>query len=226
MANSEPPTAVEPKAGLLDPGFWKMVVVQCLRRKMPARLPHQSEKAVTNVVLETDRLQVRRLSTDDAGFLLTVFNDPAFLRFVGDRNIKTLDQARAFIESGPFESYRRFGFGHFVAALKSDRTPIGICGFVKRDALEDVDIGFSLLPEFRAQGYGFEAASALMAYGANTLGFRRIVAIASPDNESSTRLLGKLGMTFERMVKLSDDGETLSLYVWNRALDRATDCRL
>jgi RimJ/RimL family protein N-acetyltransferase len=168
------------------------------------------------VVLETDRLQLRRLSTDDAGFLLSVFNDPAFLRFVGDRKIKTLDQARGFIESGPLESYRRFGFGHFVSELKRDHTPIGICGFVKRDALEDADIGFSLLPEYRAQGYAFEAASALMAYGTETLNFRRIVAIASPENESSIRLLGKLGMKFDRMVKLSDEGEALSLFSWSR----------
>jgi RimJ/RimL family protein N-acetyltransferase len=171
---------------------------------------------VTNVVLETERLQLRRLTTGDAEFVIEVFNDPAFIRFVGDRDIRTVDQARDFIEKGPFESYRRYGFGHYLVTLKDDGTPLGICGFVKRDALEDVDIGFSLLPAFRAQGYAFEAASAVMAYGADTLGLRRIVAIASPDNASSIRLLGKLGLTFERMVKLTDQGETLSLFAWDR----------
>ncbi|MGH9383507.1 MAG: GNAT family N-acetyltransferase [Vicinamibacterales bacterium] len=175
---------------------------------------------MTNVVLETDRLQLRRLSIDDADFLLSVFNDPAFLRFVADRQIRSVDQARAFIENGPLESYRRFGFGHYLSALKPDGTPIGICGFVKRDALEDVDIGFSLLPEFRAREYAVEAASAVMGYGIDTLGFRRIVAIASPDNASSIRLLGKLRMTFERMVKPKDDSEDLSLFAWNQ--DRQT----
>jgi RimJ/RimL family protein N-acetyltransferase len=170
---------------------------------------------VTNVVLETKRLQLRRLTTGDAAFLIDVFNDPAFVRFVGDRNIRTLDQAREFIEQGPFESYRRHGFGHYVSSLKSDGTPIGICGFVKREALDDVDIGFSLLPEFRAQGYAFEAASALMEYGAGTLGLQRIVAIASPQNAPSIRLLQKLGLRFERMVKLTGEGETLSLFGWN-----------
>jgi ribosomal-protein-alanine N-acetyltransferase len=164
------------------------------------------------IVLETDRLQLRRLTRDDAGFLIEVFNDPAFVRFVGDRNIRTVEKAHDFMENGPFESYRRNGFGHYVAVRKNDCRAIGICGFVKRDALDDVDIGFSLLPEFRAQGYAFEAASALMEYGVHTLGFKRIVAIASPQNASSIRLLEKLGLAFERMVKLSEGGETLSLF--------------
>lgn len=173
---------------------------------------------MTNVVLETDRLRLRHLSTDDTGLLLKVFNDPAFIQFVGDRHIRTAEDARAFIETVPFESYRRYGFGHYASVLKGDDTPIGIVGLIKRDALDDVDIGFSLLPEFRAQGYAFEAASALMTYAANTLGLRRIVAIASPDNAPSIRLLGKLGLTFERMVKLTEDGETLSLFGWNAEL--------
>lgn len=168
-------------------------------------------------MLETDRLRIRRLSTEDAGLLLKVFNDPAFIQFVGDRHIRTVEDARAFIEKVPLESYRRFGFGHYASELKDDDTPIGIVGLIKRDALDDVDIGFSLLPEFRAQGYAFEAASALMEYGTNTLGLQRIVGIASPDNARSIRLLGKLGLTFERMVKLSEDGDALSLFGWSRA---------
>ena len=167
---------------------------------------------MTNVVLETGRLQLRRLTTGDAEFLIEVFNDPAFIRFVGNRDIRTIDQAKEFLEKGPFESYRRHGFGHFLVTLKDAGTPIGICGFVKRDSLEDTDIGFSLLPEFRAQGYAFEAASALMDYAVHILGFNRIVAIASPENASSIRLLEKLGLRFERMVKLSEDGQTLSLF--------------
>jgi RimJ/RimL family protein N-acetyltransferase len=171
---------------------------------------------VTNVVLETRRLHLRRLSTADAAFLVDVFNDPAFVRFVGDRNIRTIDQATEFIENGPLESYRRHGFGHYVAVRKSDDTPIGICGFVKRDALDAVDIGFSLLPAFRAQGYAYEAASALMEYGATTLDLPRIVAIASPDNTASIGLLQKLGLTFEGTVRLTEDGELLSLFGWTR----------
>ena len=170
---------------------------------------------MTNSTLETERLHLRRLTTDDAALLIDVFTDPAFMRFVGDRNIRTVDQAKAFLEKGPFDSYRKYGFGHFVVTRKLDGARIGICGFVKRDALDDVDIGFSLLPPYRAQGYAFEAASAVMAYGWETLGFQRIVAIASPHNDASIRLLGRLGLTFERMVKLSEGGESLSLYASN-----------
>ena len=176
--------------------------------------PGQPQKPLKDVVLETARLQLRRLTLDDAAFLIDVFNDPAFKRFVGDRNIQTVDQARAFLEKGPFDSYRRFGFGHYVVELKGSGTPIGICGYVKRDTLPDVDIGFSLLPPFRSQGYALEAASAVMAYGRDTLGFRRIVAIASPDNDASIRLLGRLGLSFEGRVKLSEKGEELNLYGW------------
>jgi RimJ/RimL family protein N-acetyltransferase len=171
---------------------------------------------VTNPLLETERLQLRQLTNDDAGFLVEVFTDPAFIRFVGDRNIRTVEQARDFLEKGPFESYRRNGFGHFVVTRKRDETRMGICGFVKRDALDAADIGFTLLPPFRAQGYAFEAASAVMAHGRDTLGFRRIVAIASPENEASIRLLVRLGLTFERMVKLSENSESLSLFGWNQ----------
>jgi RimJ/RimL family protein N-acetyltransferase len=176
--------------------------------------PDQPQKPVTDAVLETERLQLRRLTLDDAAFLIDVFGDPAFKRFVGDRKIRTIDQARGFIEKGPFESYRRFGFGHYVVELKGSGTPIGICGYVKRDTLPDVDIGFSLLPQFRSQGYAFEAASAVMAHGRDTLGFRRIVAIASPDNDPSIRLLGRLGLSYEGRVKLGSKGDELNLYSW------------
>jgi [ribosomal protein S5]-alanine N-acetyltransferase len=171
---------------------------------------------VTSASLETERLHLRRLTLDDAGFLIEVFNDPAFIRFVGDRNIRTIDDAESFLEKGPFESYRRHGYGHHAVIRKADSQPLGICGFIKRDALEDVDIGFSLLPPYRQQGYGFEAASAMMAHGRDTLGFRRIVAIASPDNDASIRLLGRLGLTYERMVQLSENGESLSLFGWTQ----------
>jgi RimJ/RimL family protein N-acetyltransferase len=179
--------------------------------------PDRPQKPVTDAVLETERLQLRRLTLDDAAFLIDVFGDPAFKRFVGDRKIRTIDQARDFIEKGPFDSYRRFGFGHYVVALKGSGRPIGICGYVKRDSLPDVDIGFSLLPPFRSQGYAFEAASAVMAYGRDTLGFRRIVAIASPDNEASIRLLGRLGLSFEARVRLNPAAEELNLYAWKEA---------
>jgi len=164
-------------------------------------------------VLETDRLILRRLSTDDAEFILQLLNEPSFLRFIGDKGVRTLRDARDYILNGPVDMYNRFGFGLYLTELKDGGVPIGICGLIKRDALEDVDIGFAFLPKFWAKGYAYESASAVMTYGKDVLGLRRIVAITSPDNHASAKLLGELGLQFERMVKLSEDAEEVRLFV-------------
>lgn len=163
-------------------------------------------------VLETDRLIVRRLSPGDAEFILRLLNEPSWLRFIGDRGVRTLAEARAYILKGPVEMYSRLGFGLYLVELKEEGSPIGICGLIKRDSLEDVDIGFAFLPEYWGRGYAYEAASAVMAYGANVLGLRRIVAITSVDNDSSARLLEKLGLRFEGMLKLSGDSAEVRLF--------------
>jgi RimJ/RimL family protein N-acetyltransferase len=108
--------------------------------------------------------------------------------------------------------YERLGFGLYLTVLKGENLPIGICGLIKRDSLEDVDLGFAFLPKFRGKGYAYESALAVMDYGKRTLGLNRLVAITSPDNYDSGRLLEKLGFKFERMVKLSDDSAEVSLY--------------
>ena len=163
-------------------------------------------------VLETDRLVLRRLSADDAEFILELLNEPSWLRFIGDRGVRTVDDARSYIVNGPMAMYARFGFGMFLTALKEGEVPIGICGLVKRDSLDDVDIGFALLPRYWSQGFAYEAASATMAYARDVLGLERIVAITTTDNHSSARLLEKLGMRFERMVRFPDDAEELRLF--------------
>jgi len=163
-------------------------------------------------VLETDRLNLRWLSTDDAGFILELLNEPSFLRFIGDKGVRTLDDARDYILNGPVNMYTRLGFGLYLTELKESGVPIGICGLLKRDGLEDVDIGFAFLPKFRGQGYAYESACAVMAYGKRTFGLNRMVAITSPDNYGSARLLEKLGFNFERMVKLSDNSAAVSLF--------------
>jgi len=154
-------------------------------------------------VLETDRLNLRWLSTDDAEFILELLNDASFLRFIGDKGVRTLDDARDYILNGPVDMYNRLGFGLYLTELKECGAPIGICGLIKRDSLEDVDIGFAFLPKFRSKGYAYESAAAVMAHGKTVLGLKRIVAITSPDNHASGRLLEKLGLRFERMIQLS-----------------------
>src|ERR1700756_4398209 len=156
-------------------------------------------------VLETDRLVLRRISMDDAAFIVQLLNEPSFLRFIGDKGVRTLDDARDYILNGPIASYERFGFGLYLTLLKSNETPIGMCGLLKRETLKDVDLGFAFLPQFWRKGYAFECATAVMSYGRSTFGLKRIVAITSPDNEASIAVLQKLGFRFEEMVKMSKD---------------------
>jgi RimJ/RimL family protein N-acetyltransferase len=153
-------------------------------------------------ILETDRLILRRLSVEDNEFILELVNDPLWLRFIGDRGVHTLEDARDYILKGPVAMYARLGFGSYLVERKSDGIPLGICGLIKRDALEDVDLGFAFLPEYRAQGYAYESAAAVLAYGQSVFGLKRIVAITSPDNDQSAKLLEKLGFTFEKMIQL------------------------
>ena len=163
-------------------------------------------------VLETERLILRWLTVDDGEFILELLNDPSWLRFIGNSGVKTLDDARDYILKRLVAMYERLGFGLYLTELKDGGVPIGICGLIKRDSLKDVDIGFAFLPKFRGRGYAHEAAFAVMEYGKRTFGFNRMVAITSPDNYDSAKLLEKLGFNFERMVKLSDDSEEVSLF--------------
>jgi RimJ/RimL family protein N-acetyltransferase len=166
-------------------------------------------------VLETDRLLIRRLSVDDADFILGLLNEPSWLRFIGDRGVRNREDARGYILKGPIDMYDRLGFGLYMTELKEGGVPIGLCGLMKRDFLEDVDIGFALLPGFWGKGYAHEAAAAVMEHGKGELGLKRIVAITNPENHSSMRLLEKLGLKFDRMVRATADGPELRLFVWD-----------
>jgi RimJ/RimL family protein N-acetyltransferase len=165
-------------------------------------------------VLETERLALRELTAGDAEFVLELLNDPAFIRYIADRGVRTLEQAREYILDGPVASYARNGFGLWLAVLKAGGTPAGICGLLRREGLQDVDVGYAFLPRYRGQGYAFEAAAAVLDYGRQALGLRRIVAIVSPDNARSIRLLEKLGLQFERMVRLPGDDEEIKLFAF------------
>lgn len=163
-------------------------------------------------VLETARLRLRQLTPDDAAFILGLVNDPSWLRFIGDRNVRTLDDARDYILKGPVASYEKHGFGLWLVELKAGGTPIGICGLLKRDTLPDVDVGFALLPKFCGQGYITEAGRATLVYGRAKLGLKRIVAITAPDNQASIRVLEKLGLRFEKVIQVPGYGSESKLF--------------
>jgi RimJ/RimL family protein N-acetyltransferase len=163
-------------------------------------------------ILETERLTLRQLSTDDAEFMLALLNEPSFIQNIGDRGVRTLAEASSYILNGPVASYTQNGFGLYLVVLKKTNESIGMCGLVKRDGLDDIDIGYAFLPKFWSKGYAVESALAVKAYAKNTIGLHRIVAITDPSNEGSIRVLEKIGLRFERMIKLSDDDIELNLF--------------
>ncbi len=166
-------------------------------------------------IIETKRLVLRRLSPDDAEFIVELLNQPSFLRYIGDKEVRNNTDAVRYIQNGPVASYEQLGFGLYLVELKDTGVPIGICGLLKRDSLPDVDVGFAFLPSYWSQGYAFESAAAVMTYGRQVLGSRRIVAITSLDNDASIRLLEKLGLRFERLIKLSADQSQVRLFGTN-----------
>jgi RimJ/RimL family protein N-acetyltransferase len=163
-------------------------------------------------IIECARLCLRELEPEDAPFILRLLNEPGFLRHIGDKGVRSLADARDYISKGPVDSYRRHGFGLYLTSLRQCGTPIGICGLVKRDTLEDVDVGFAFLSSHWSKGYATESAAAVLAYGAGTLGIKRIVAITATDNHGSIAVLGKIGLQFERRIRLAADGPELNLF--------------
>lgn len=163
-------------------------------------------------IIETNRLILRRFTEADSAFILELLNEPSWKRYIGDRGIDSLEAARHYIETGPMASYEQHGFGLYAIEQKVDSMLVGTCGLIKREGLDDVDIGFAVLARFEGQGLASEAAAATLAYVRDTLRFERLVAITSIDNDRSARLLERLGMRFEGMVRLSEDGEQLRLY--------------
>lgn len=163
-------------------------------------------------VLETERLALRRLHERDDAFILELLNEPGWLRFIGDKGVKTLEDARRYIAQGPVAMYERVGFGLWLVERKADATPLGICGLIKRDGLDDVDIGFAFLERHGSQGYAWEAASACMGHARDVLHLPRVVAITVADNHASIRLIEKLGLRFERTQTLPNSSEVLQLY--------------
>jgi RimJ/RimL family protein N-acetyltransferase len=162
-------------------------------------------------VLDTERLSLRRLSFEDATFIMRLVNEPSWLEFIGDKNVRSLEDARNFLSTGPIASYERHGFGLYAVERKADGVTMGMCGLIKRDTLPHVDLGFAFLPEYWGQGYAYEAASAVLAHGHRDFGLVRILAITSPHNESSIRVLERMGLKFERLLELTP-GDPVKLF--------------
>jgi RimJ/RimL family protein N-acetyltransferase len=161
--------------------------------------------------IKTARLGLRELGLEDDEFILELLNEAGFIRFIGDKGVRTAADARDYIRQGPMDSYSRNGFGLYAACL-ADGTPIGICGLVKRQGLEEPDVGFAFLSRYWSKGYAVECAAAVLAHARDVLNLSRILAITSPDNWSSIAVLEKIGLRFERMIRLVDHSPELKLF--------------
>jgi RimJ/RimL family protein N-acetyltransferase len=163
-------------------------------------------------LLQTERLIIRPFTLDDAEFILTLLNEPSFLRHIGDKKVRSLGDAQQYLRTGPMASYELNGFGPCAVELIETHTPIGMSGLLKRAELPHPDIGFAFLPDFWGKGLAFEAASAVIDNARERLKLTRVLAIVNPDNQSSIKLLQRLGFKFERLVKLAKDRDEVKLF--------------
>jgi ribosomal-protein-alanine N-acetyltransferase len=163
-------------------------------------------------IADTSRLSLREITTDDAAFILRLLNDPAFLQFVGDKQVCDLESAKNYILEGPVASYKTHGFGLYLVELIDSGEPIGMCGIIKREFLDHAEIGFAMMPEYRRKGYGFEAAQVTLDFAREELQLRRIVAITAENNDPSIKLLEKLSLGFDKLIDLPSGDKKIKLY--------------
>ena len=177
-------------------------------------MPERSgAKIEHSLVLQTPRLAMRELRGSDAPFILRLLNDPAWLRYIGDRGVRTVEGAREYLETRMISMYARLGFGLWMVEPRTGGAPMGICGLVKRDQLPEVDLGFAFMPEFRGKGHAYESALAVRDHATRALGLRRLLAITSPANADSVRLLERLGFAREReMPWAGDEKDVVTVY--------------
>jgi RimJ/RimL family protein N-acetyltransferase len=164
------------------------------------------------MIVETKRLLLRKITIEDAAFVLRLVNEPSFVSNIGDKGLKNLNDAERFILKGYWTNQEHSGYGMFLVELKGEGDSIGGCGLLYRKVLDVTDIGFAFLPEYWNRGFAYEAAAAILKYGHTTLEIKKIVGLTSADNLGSIKLLKKLGMDFEKTVKMSDDDPETFLY--------------
>ena len=163
-------------------------------------------------IIETRRLCLREVGTDDAEFIFLLMNELAYIQHIGDRGVRTVEKARSYIAEKFASSYSKFGFGLYLVELKSSRVPVGICGFVRRDSLEHPDVGFAFARKYWSQGFAYEAANAMLEYGFGQLGFEMVLGVTSPSNNASIRLLEKLGLRYLKMARVPPNDSDSMLF--------------
>jgi [ribosomal protein S5]-alanine N-acetyltransferase len=163
-------------------------------------------------LIDTNRLVIRNITEQDFHFIFRLLNEPSWIKYIGDKGIKTEDDAKNYIRTGPLQMYKDFGFGLFLVTLKENSVPIGLCGLIKRPSLENIDLGYAFLPEYTGKGYAFEATKAVIQYGKEQLSIDKIVAITTIDNLNSEKVLLKLGFSFDSLIKENNASEELKFF--------------
>lgn len=164
------------------------------------------------VIAETERLVISELSLDDAPFFLKLVNTPNWIKYIGDRNLKTVKDAEDYLTKGTLKSYKDYGFGFYKLQEKQSKNIIGTCGLINRKELDNVDLGFAFLPEFEGKGFGYESSMAVVKLAQEKFQLKKLLAITLPINKSSIKLLEKLGFVYQKRVIPFDDGEELMLF--------------
>jgi len=155
---------------------------------------------------------MRRITLDDADVMLAIWNDPAFVQYVGDRGVRTIEQAQQVLGESVLTLYETYGYGPYCMIRKADVQRIGICGLFRREHLEHPDIGFAVLPEFCGAGFALEAASAVVEHARVDLDIRTLTAIVSPKNTTSIGLIEKLGLSLVGGITMPGEREEVRLY--------------
>jgi RimJ/RimL family protein N-acetyltransferase len=154
------------------------------------------------IICETQRLRIRHFTKQDSEFIIHLLNEPAFITNINDKQVRSIEDAIKYLTDGPMASYKKFGFGLYLVELKATSSPIGMCGLLKRDALDDVELGYSFLKQYWSMGYAQESALAVLRSAKNDFGLSRVIAITKVDNLRSSSLLEKIGFNFEGMIEL------------------------
>jgi len=163
------------------------------------------------LITETQRLTLRCLTLTDAEFYLNLLNDPLWIKNIGDKGVHTIEAAREAIVSKHLAVQEKMGFSIYLVERTSDHAAIGLCGLVRREQLDEIDIGYGFLPEYRGQGYASEAVESMIDFAKEKLKLSRLLAIVSPHNLASSNLLKKQGFNFKEILHWQDK-EAIELY--------------
>lgn len=172
----------------------------------------KSTGSCMKTILQTERLLIREMTFDDSNFIVKLLNTSGWLRYIGERGVRTVEDAKVYLQNGPLLSYERNGFGLYLVGLLETGDFIGMCGILKRDNLEHPDLGFAFLPEYKGKGYAHEAAKAVIHFARERLKIKTLFAITMPENAASIKLLEKVGMKYDGVVKSPDGKDNLNLY--------------